>query len=139
MSSKIALLGYSEPAFEAMQQAKIDFIAVVPSAFTEGLAHVNIDAIAWDFGKVNEQSINIVLELQARGVDCAVPLYEETVEWAGYLNSHFRDDPRLFNRYFLFRNKAMMKRKAQLAGIRVGIFEEADDKRDVALSFKESE
>lgn len=131
MSSRIALLGYSEPAFEAMQAANMDFVAVVPPAFVEGLASVKIDALPWDFGKVNEQSINIVKDLQAKGVDCAVPLYEETVEWAGYLNSHFRDDPRLFNRYFLFRNKAMMKRKAQLAGIRVGVFEEADDQRDV--------
>lgn len=136
MTSRIALLGYSEQAFEAMQQAQIDFVAVVPPAFTEGLSSMKIESVAWDFGKVNEQSINIVKELQTLKVDCAVPLYEETVEWAGYLNSHFRDDPRLFNRYFLFRNKAMMKRKAQLAGIRVGIFEEADDTKDVARFLK---
>jgi hypothetical protein len=54
----------------------------------------------------------------------AVPLFEETVEWAGALNSIYRDDPRVLNRAFLFRNKAMMKRKALLGGLKVGLFEE---------------
>jgi hypothetical protein len=61
----------------------------------------------------------------------AVPLYEETVEWAGALNSIYRDDPRLMNRAWLFRNKAIMKRKALLAGLRVGLFEEVYTKKGV--------
>jgi len=40
-------------------------------------------------------------------------------------------NPRLMNQAMLFRNKAMMKRRAQLDGIRVGIFEEAQNKTDV--------
>ena len=60
-----------------------------------------------------------------------MPLFEETVEWAGALNGRFRDDPRLFTRYLLFRDKAMMKRRAQMSGIRVGLFEEAENKEDV--------
>lgn len=56
-----------------------------------------------------------------------MPLFEETVEWAGALNSIYRDDPRVLNRAFLFRNKAMMKRKALLGGLKVGLFEEVYD------------
>lgn len=132
--SKVAVLGYSEAAFASLKDAGIEFVAVVPSDFTEGLEKLGIESYAWNFGRFNEQSITILKELEARGVNCAVPLYEETVEWAGYINSHFRQDPRLFNRYALFRNKAMMKRKAQMSGIRVGVFEEVDS-RDQVKSF----
>lgn len=133
-NQKMAVLGFSIQAFSSLQKAGIDFVAVVPSDFASYMEDKDIPYYAWNFGKLNEQSINIVKDLQKMGVGCALPLFEETVEWAGYLNSHFRDDPRLFNRYFLFRNKAMMKRKAQMAGIKVGVFEEADDK-DSVLKF----
>jgi hypothetical protein len=64
-------------------------------------------------------------------VDVAVPFFEETVEWAGALNSIYRDDPRVLNRAFLFRNKAMMKRKALIGGLRVGLFEEVHTRDQV--------
>lgn len=41
------------------------------------------------------------------------------------------DNPRLHGQAVLFRDKALMKRRAQLGGIRVGIFEEAHDRDDV--------
>ncbi|MCR9205088.1 MAG: ATP-grasp domain-containing protein [Halobacteriovoraceae bacterium] len=131
MKDRMAVLGYSIQAFAAFEKAGIDFVGVVPSDFGPYMEEKGIPYQSWDFGKLNDQSINIVKELQAMGVTYAVPLYEETVEWAGYLNSHFRDDPRLFNRYYLFRNKAMMKRKAQMSGIKVGVFEEVDTKEEV--------
>lgn len=133
---KAALLGFSHQAYEALQKDQVDFIAVVPSDFAGFMEENNIPYLSWDFGTINEQSFKIVDELKARGASYAVPLYEETVEWAGYLNSQFRDDPRLFNRYYLFRNKAMMKRKAQMAGIRVGVFEEAENREQVVKFFK---
>jgi hypothetical protein len=137
MSEKrMAILGFSIQAFSSLQKAGIDFIAVVPSDFAGYMEEKDIPHYCWDFGKFNEQSISIVKELQKRGVTCAVPLFEETVEWAGYINSQLRDDPRLFNRYYLFRNKAMMKRKAQMNGIRVGVFEEVDDKKSVNKFFQ---
>jgi hypothetical protein len=40
-------------------------------------------------------------------------------------------NPRLHGQAVLFRDKALMKRRAQLGGIRVGIFEEAHDRDDV--------
>jgi hypothetical protein len=53
------------------------------------------------------------------------------VEWAGAINSVLLDNPRLMGQSMLFRDKALMKRRAQLGGIRVGIFEEARDRTDV--------
>lgn len=45
-------------------------------------------------------------------------------------------NPRLLGRGMLFRDKSLMKRRAQLAGIRVGIFEEATDLDDVVRFLK---
>jgi hypothetical protein len=70
------------------------------------------------------------------GVDVAIPMFEETVEWAGAINSLLLDNPRLYGQSLLLRDKALMKRRAQLGGIRVGIFEEAHDKADVIRFLK---
>ncbi len=75
-------------------------------------------------------SLDLVEKLKPFDADVAVPLYEETVEWAGALNSIYRGDPRVLNRAFLFRNKAMMKRKALIGGLRVGLFEEVHNKEE---------
>lgn len=83
-----------------------------------------------EFGS-HSNSLQLVEMLKPFNVDVAVPLYEETVEWAGALNSIYRDDPRVLNRAFLFRNKAMMKRKALLGGLKVGLFEEVYSKEQV--------
>jgi hypothetical protein len=72
--------------------------------------------------------------LQEMGVDVAIPLFEETVEWAGAINSVLLDNPRLFGQAMLLRDKALMKRRAQLGGIRVGIFEEAHDRTTSSAS-----
>jgi hypothetical protein len=74
--------------------------------------------------------------LKPFNVDVAVPLFEETVEWAGALNSMYRGDPRVLNRAFLFRNKAMMKRKALIGGLRVGLFEEVHTRDQVKAFMK---
>ena len=69
-------------------------------------------------------------------MDVAIPLFEETVEWAGAINAVLMGDPRLHGQAVLFRDKALMKRRAQLGGIRVGIFEEAHDRDDVIRFLK---
>ena len=74
--------------------------------------------------------------LKNMGVDVAIPLFEETVEWAGAINAMLMNNPRLHGQAVLFRDKALMKRRAQLGGIRVGIFEEARDKSDVIRFLK---
>ncbi len=69
--------------------------------------------------------------MRDEGVDVAIPLFEETVEWAGAINAVLLDNPRPHGQAVLLRDKALMKRRAQLSGIRVGIFEEAHDRSDV--------
>lgn len=134
--SKVALLGFSLVMMESLTKAGMDFIAVVLPESEYYMKEHDIPYITWDFSQLNEKSFKLYEKLNDLGVDVAVPLYEETVEWAGALNSRLRDDPRLFNRYYLFRDKAMMKRKAQMSGIRVGVFEEAEDIDDVKKFFK---
>lgn len=119
---------------EAAAKLGYEFVAVVPAGFEVGLREDGIEAIVWDFEKINERSHELAQQLMSSGVTLAVPLYEETVEWAGALNSRFLDNPRIFNRSLLFRDKAMMKRKAQMSGIRVGVFEEVTSK-EVAKKF----
>lgn len=80
--------------------------------------------------------MEIAETLQEMGVDVAIPLFEETVEWAGAINSVLLDNPRLFGQAMLLRDKALMKRRAQLGGIRVGIFEEAHDRDDIVRFLK---
>lgn len=126
---KIALLGYSIETMEAAQALGYDYVCVVPEAFVAGLQQEGITAVAWDFDKFSEDSYQLFDTLSALGVRHAIPLFEETVEWSGMMNSRFQDNPRIFNKYLLFRDKAMMKRKAQMNGIRVGVFEELDDKQ----------
>jgi hypothetical protein len=131
----IALLGYCVESFEAADALGYDFIAVVPPGFDDLLAKDGIRAIAWEFDRIDEKSHRLAAQLQDMNCRLAVPLFEETVEWAGALNSQFLDNPRLFNRALLFRDKAMMKRKAQMSGIRVGVFEEVDSRAAVRRFF----
>ena len=133
---KIALLGYSIETMEAAQALGYDFVVVVPPGFEEGLQKEGINAISWEFDKLSQDSTHLREQLQALGCRLAVPLYEECVEWAGALNAVFLDEPRLFNRTLLLRDKGMMKRKAQLSGIRVGVFEEVDAPADLLRFFR---
>ncbi|MCR9092981.1 MAG: ATP-grasp domain-containing protein [bacterium] len=130
----IALLGYSVETMEAATELDVPFIAVVPEPFVDQLEKDGIPVESWDFGLRNEESGRLAERLSERGASVAVPLYEETVEWAGAVNGVLREDPRSFQRSLLFRDKAMMKRNAQLNGIRVGVFEEIAS-RDDALQF----
>jgi len=133
---KIALLGYCVESLEAAARLGRDFVAVVPPGFAELLEKDGIASVTWDFDRINEDSTGLAMQLLDQGVRLAVPLYEETVEWAGALNARFFDNPRIFNRALLFRDKAMMKRKAQMSGIRVGVFEEVDSPASLEKFFK---
>lgn len=134
--TKTALLGYCVPAMEALDDVGRPFVAVVPPAFESYMQEHGIEHVLWDFERRNDESAELATRLKDMGVSLAVPLFEETVEWAGALNGYFREDPRLFTRYMLFRDKAMMKRRAQMHGIRVGVFEEADSREDARRFFK---
>jgi hypothetical protein len=133
---RIALLGYCVESMEAAKRLGYDFLCVVPPGFDALLEKDGISAVSWEFGRLDENSGRLAQRMEEMGVRLAVPLYEETVEWAGTLNAQFLDNPRLFNRSMLFRDKAMMKRKAQMSGIRVGVFEEVDSHAAVRRFFR---
>ncbi len=126
MAHCIALMGWSLPAMESAEKLDIPYVVVSYPDFENYAKEHNIPFVGWEFNEWNETNTSLQLaeKLKPFDVDLAIPLFEETVEWSGALNSIFREDPRLFNRSCLFRNKAMMKRKALLAGLRVGLFDE---------------
>ncbi len=132
----IALLGWSLNAVEAIDRFDRRYIVVAPD-WAEGycLEH-NIPFISWNFERLNDRSMEIATTLHDMGVDVAIPLFEETVEWAGAINSVLLDNPRLLGQAMLLRDKSLMKRRAQLGGIRVGIFEEAHERIDVIRFLK---
>lgn len=127
----IALLGWSLGAIEAAESFDRRYVVVAPRWATEYAEEHGIPLIPWDFERLNDRSLEIAQRLKEEGVDVAIPLFEETVEWAGAVNSVLLDNPRLHGQAVLFRDKALMKRRAQLGGIRVGIFEEAHSRDDV--------
>lgn len=132
----IALLGWSLNAIEAAENFDRRYVVVAPDWAEEYCQKHDIPYVSWNFERLNDRSMEIAETLQEMGVDVAIPLYEETVEWAGAINSLLLDNPRLYGQSLLLRDKALMKRRAQLGGIRVGIFEEAHDKEDVIRFLK---
>lgn len=121
---------------DALQKADRPFVAVVPPDFGPWMEERDLPYIPWEFGKVTDRAPELSEKLQQMGCEFAVPLYEETVPWAGAVNARLQGEPRLFNRSLLFRDKAMMKRKAQLHGLQVGVFEEVENKDDVRKFLK---
>lgn len=132
----IAILGWSLGAVEAMDAFDRRYVVVAPPWAEEYCEKHDIPYVPWDFERLNDRSMEIAQTLKDMGVDVAVPMFEETVEWAGAINSVLLDNPRLYGQSILFRDKALMKRRAQLGGIRVGIFEEAHDRDDVIRFLK---
>ena len=132
----IALLGWSLNAIEAAENFDRRYVVVAPDWAEEYCQKHDIPYVPWNFERLNDRSMEIAETLKEKGVDVAIPMFEETVEWAGAINSVLLDNPRLYGQSLLLRDKALMKRRAQLGGIRVGIFEEAHDKEDVVRFLK---
>lgn len=132
----IAILGWSLPAIEAADKLERPFVVVGPPDFQQFAKENDIKFIGWDFERLNEGSDELYEQLKEMNTKVAVPIYEETVEWAGALNARFFEDPRIFNRSLLLRDKGLMKRKAQMSGIKVGVFEEAHSKDDILRFLK---
>ncbi|WP_299230946.1 ATP-grasp domain-containing protein [uncultured Halomonas sp.] len=132
----IALLGWSLNAIEAAENFDRRYVVVAPDWAEEYCQKHDIPYVPWNFERLNDRSMEIAETLKEMGVNVAIPLFEETVEWAGAINSVLLDNPRLYGQSLLLRDKALMKRRAQLGGIRVGIFEEAHDKEDVIRFLK---
>ena len=138
MSKCFALMGWSLPVIESMQKTGKNFVVVSFPDFEPYAKENNIPFLSYPLNEWSDTSNSWDLheKLKAFDVDVAVPLFEETVEWAGALNSIYRDDPRVLNRAFLFRNKAIMKRKALIGGLRVGLFEEVYNRDDIKKFMK---
>ncbi|MFT5084700.1 MAG: hypothetical protein ACI9Y1_002756 [Lentisphaeria bacterium] len=132
----IALLGWAPNAVEAAATFGRRYVVVAPEWAEEYCKTHYIPYVPWNFERINDRSVEIAQTLKSMGVDVAIPLFEETVEWAGAINSVLLDSPRLFGQSMLMRDKSLMKRRAQLGGIRVGIFEEAHDREDVTRFLK---
>lgn len=132
----IALLGWAPNAVEAAENFDRKYVVVAPEWAQEYCESHKIPYLPWNFERLNDRSMEIAQTLQKMGVDVAIPLFEETVEWAGAINSVLLDNPRLLGQAMLMRDKSLMKRRAQLGGIRVGIFEEAHDREDVTRFLK---
>ena len=132
----IALLGWSINAIKAAQKFDRRYIVVAPDWAADFCTANKIPFIPWDFVRLNDRSMEIAHKLKDEGVDVAIPLFEETVEWSAAINSVLLDNPRMYGQSILFRDKALMKRRAQLGGIRVGIFEEAHEKEDIVRFMK---
>ncbi|MFC4871824.1 ATP-grasp domain-containing protein [Negadavirga shengliensis] len=133
MAECFALLGWSLPVIESMEKLGKPYVVVSYPDFENYAKDKDIPFVSYQFDEWSDSSNSLLLKekLDVFGADVAVPLFEETVEWAGALNSLYRNDPRVLNRAFLFRNKAMMKRKALIGGLRVGLFEEVFNKEGV--------
>ena len=132
----VALLGWSLNAVEAAESFDRRYVVVAPDWAEEYCRQHDIPYVPWNFERLNDRSMEIAQTLKDMGVDVAIPLFEETVEWAGAINSVLLNNPRLLGQAMLMRDKSLMKRRAQLGGIRVGIFEEAHDRDDVIRFLK---
>ncbi|MEX2599490.1 MAG: carboxylate--amine ligase [Dehalococcoidia bacterium] len=132
----MAIFGWSLRAIDAIDRFNRKYLVVAPAWAEEYARENNVPFIPWDFQRLNENSDELYETLKAEGVEVCVPLFEETVEWAGLINARLMNKPRLFNQAMLFRDKSMMKRRAQMSGIRVGVFEVADSRDDVVRFLK---
>ena len=139
MANCFALIGWSLRVIESMEKSKTPYVVVSFPDFESYAKDNNIPFVPYqlDSWGHDTNALDLAEKLKEYGCDVAVPLFEETVEWAGALNAMYRDDQRVLNRAFLFRNKTMMKRKALIGGLRVGLFEEVHT-RDQVRQFMKS-
>ncbi len=130
-----ALLGWSLQAIEAIDKMGRPFVVVGPPEFQSFAEENGIQFVPWQFDASIEKADELYEKLNELQTKVVVPIYENTVEWAGVLNAKIWNNPKIFNKSLLLRDKGLMKRRAHLAGLRVGIFEEAYDKNDVHRFF----
>jgi hypothetical protein len=104
----IALLGWSLNAAEAAENFDRRYVVVAPDWAEEYCTTHDIPYIPWNFERLNDRSMEIAEILKEKGVNVAIPLFEETVEWAGAINSVLLDNPRLLGQAMLMRDKSLM-------------------------------
>ena len=82
----IALLGWSLNAVEAADKFDRRYVVVAPDWAEAYCEEHDIPYVPWNFERLNDRSVEIAQTLKEMGVDVAIPLFEETVEWAGAIN-----------------------------------------------------
>ncbi len=87
----VAILGWSLSAIEAIDRFDRRYVIVAPEWAQTYCQEHNIPYIPWNFERLNDRSMEIAQQLKDMGVDVAIPLFEETVEWAGAINSVLLD------------------------------------------------
>src|SRR5687768_12132189 len=93
-----ALLGWSLYAIEAIDKMNRPYVVVGPSEF-QGFADTHgIQFVPWEFDHLEERSDELYEKLKDLNTKIAVPIYEETVEWAGAINARLRKNPRIYNK-----------------------------------------
>ena len=80
--SYVALLGWSLKAIEALDKFDRRYVVVAPQWAEDYARENDIPYIPWNFERLNDRSMEIADTLKDDGVDVAIPLFEETVEWA---------------------------------------------------------
>lgn len=131
-----ALLGWSLQSIEAIDKMNRPYVVVGPPEFKDFAEENGIQFIPWLFDYPFEIVDELYEKLKDFDTKIAVPIYEETVEWAGAINARIQNKPKLFNQAMLLRDKGLMKRRAQLGGLRVGVFEEAKNKDEIRYFLK---
>jgi len=114
----VAILGWSLNAIDAVDRFDRRYVVVAPPWAEDYCKQNDIPFVLWDFDRLNERSHELAHRLEEMGVDVAIPIFEETVEWAGAINAVLLKNPRLLGQAMLFRDKSLMKRRARLAIVR---------------------
>lgn len=128
----VAILGWSLFVVEAMRRSGRPWYLVAEPSWRNYAQANRVPFVPAEIGEFDALAAReLALELQRLEVAFAVPLYEPTVEWAGAINALLQDDETIAEWSLLFRDKAMMKRRAQLHDIPVGVFRGADDRAEV--------
>ena len=70
-TGKIALIGFSIPAMEALYDLGRPFIAVVPPGFESYMEEHNIEHATWEFDRHNERSDELATTLARMGATVA--------------------------------------------------------------------
>ncbi len=132
----VAILGWHLGTIEAMHRTDRSWWIVGPSDCGDYARTYGIPFVAWDLSHYSASSAHqLAAVLREKGVDFTVPLFEPLVEWHGAIDAELRRDPGRADWVQLFRNKAMMKRRAQLRDIPVGVFQEARTREEVGEFF----
>lgn len=92
MAKCFALLGWSLPVIESMQKTDENFVVVSFPDFEHYANEHDIPFVPYQLDEWGDQSNSLDLhqKLEQYNADVAVPLFEETVEWAEALNSIYQ-------------------------------------------------